>query len=407
MPPNVDPQYPTGRITRKPKSRFASWYLEEAGILTLPAKRDTGSGAPRPIARAAASDPQPEIACDLAALEPLSLVAADGSGEKAEWNELAGRHQCLGCPRPFGRRLRWFVPGRDGRRLGCLLFEAAARTLPDRDAWTGWSDRDRERRLHLALGSSRLLLFPWVRVPNLASRALGMAAARLPDEWQRRHGCRPALLETFIDPTRFDGTCYRAANQWHCFSVLAAPPDFLRQAHSHAVWLFRACAALFRLELTHGPDRSIIRPNQSVPREATMNPSADSLESAIFRGHRLIRWQVAATRETVELPPNGGSGWTSPAGSRLKRPVLRFLEWLRAMIAAIRLMAGGTGGDSSAAPRVRPPGRAGFTHAIAAVTRMAGGIAACQRERPGRSCPGMLSRPDSGRSRKEKATIAS
>lgn len=194
--------------------------LEGFGILTLPEKRDNGSGALPPIRHTAASDPQPGIACDLSALEPLSLCAADGSDGKAEWNELVDRHHCLGCPRPFGPHLRWFVLDRDGRRLGCLLFEAASRTLPARDGWIGWSGRDRERRLHLVLGNSRFIVFPWVTVPNLASRILGMAAARLPGEWERRHGCRPVLCETFIDPTRFDGACYRAAN-WERIGMTA------------------------------------------------------------------------------------------------------------------------------------------------------------------------------------------
>ncbi|MDE0702184.1 MAG: IS4 family transposase [Rhodospirillaceae bacterium] len=194
--------------------------LEGFGILTLPEKRDNGSGALPPIRHTAASDPQPEIACDLSALEPLSLRAADGHAERAEWNELVDRHHYLGCPRPFGPHLRWFVLDRDGRRLGCLLFEAASRTLPARDEWIGWSERDRERRLHLALGNSRFIVFPWVAVPNLASRVLGMAAARLPGEWERRHGCRPVLCETFVDPTRFDGACYRAAN-WERIGMTA------------------------------------------------------------------------------------------------------------------------------------------------------------------------------------------
>ncbi len=194
--------------------------LEGFGILTLPEKRSTGSGALPPICHTAASDPQPEIACELSALEPLSLHAADGPDEKVEWNELVDRHHCLGCPRPFGPHLRWFVLDRDGRRLGCLLFEAASRTLPARDEWIGWSGPDRERRLHLVLGNSRFIVFPWVAVTNLASRVLGMAAARLPGEWERRHGCRPVLCETFIDPTRFDGACYRAAN-WERIGMTA------------------------------------------------------------------------------------------------------------------------------------------------------------------------------------------
>ena len=194
--------------------------LEGFGILTLPEKRDNGSGALPPIRHTVASDPQPGIACDLSVLEPLSLCAADGPDEKAEWNELVDRHHYLGCPRPFGPHLRWFVLDRDGRRLGCLLFEAASRTLPARDDWIEWSGRDRERRLHLVLGNSRFIVFPWVAVPNLASRVLGMAAARLPKEWERRHGCRPVLCETFIDPTRFDGACYRAAN-WERIGMTA------------------------------------------------------------------------------------------------------------------------------------------------------------------------------------------
>ena len=89
-------------------------HLELEGVLTLPSKRDTASGPPRPIRHTAASDPQPEIACRLSDLEPLSLAAADGRAERSEWNELVDRHHPLGCPRPFGPSLRWFILDRDG-----------------------------------------------------------------------------------------------------------------------------------------------------------------------------------------------------------------------------------------------------------------------------------------------------
>ena len=194
--------------------------LEECGVLTLPAKRNTIPGPRAPIARTARSDPGPAIACPLAELEPLSLRPATQERDIADWDALVDRHHGLGCPRPFGPHLRWFVVDGGGRRLGCLLFEAAAKALPARDAWIGWSARDRDRRLHLAVSNSRFLILPWVRVDNLASRALSMAARRLPDEWQQRHGCRPVLCETFVDPTRFDGACYRAAN-WSVIGMTA------------------------------------------------------------------------------------------------------------------------------------------------------------------------------------------
>ena len=78
------------------------------------------TGPPRPIEHTSASDPGPEIACGLSELEPLSLAAADGRAEKSQWNELVDRHHPLGCPRPFGPSLRWFILDRDGRRLGHL-----------------------------------------------------------------------------------------------------------------------------------------------------------------------------------------------------------------------------------------------------------------------------------------------
>ena len=186
--------------------------LEKCGILTLPAKWNTASGPRRAIEHTERSDPGPQIACGLAGLEPLSLHLATEAGEVAEWNELVDRHHWLGCPRPFGPHLRWLVLDREGRRLGCLLFEAAAKTLPARDAWVGWSEADRDRRLYLAVSNSRFIILPWVRVDNLASQALAMAVRRLADEWEQRHACRPVLCETFVDPTRHDSASYRAAN---------------------------------------------------------------------------------------------------------------------------------------------------------------------------------------------------
>jgi hypothetical protein len=76
----------------------------------------------------------------------------------------------------------------------------------------GWSDAERARGLGRIVHHSRFLIPPWVRVRHLASAVLGLAARHLPDDWERAYGVRPLLLETLVDPTRFAGTCYRAAN---------------------------------------------------------------------------------------------------------------------------------------------------------------------------------------------------
>ena len=168
---NLNWTTPKGEYRVSAGLRFLE-HLEECGILTLPEKRNTAAkSAPKPIVHVRASDPQPEIACGLEALEPLVLEEAESPEDVALWNALVDRYHYLGCPRPFGASIRWFVRNRHGRPLAVLLFEAAARMLPARDEWIGWSGTDRERRLHLAVSNSRFLV-----VPAKVEEVMGTAA---------------------------------------------------------------------------------------------------------------------------------------------------------------------------------------------------------------------------------------
>ena len=84
--------------------------------------------------------------------------------------------------------------------------------MAQRDQWIGWSESDRAQRLNWVVANTRFLIFPWVRVRNLASTALSLAARRIGQDWQERYGYAPVLLETFVDGERYRGTCYQAAN---------------------------------------------------------------------------------------------------------------------------------------------------------------------------------------------------
>jgi hypothetical protein len=86
------------------------------------------------------------------------------------------------------------------------------RHLASRDRFIGWSAEVRKRNLHLLAYNSRFLILPWVQVPHLASHILGRMAKLVPRDWQRLFAHPIYWLETFIDPGRFKGTCYRAAN---------------------------------------------------------------------------------------------------------------------------------------------------------------------------------------------------
>ncbi|MBI4585029.1 MAG: DUF4338 domain-containing protein [Planctomycetes bacterium] len=96
--------------------------------------------------------------------------------------------------------------------LGVLGFGASAWKVVPRDRWIGWTDRQRQERLHLIVNNARFLILPWVRCRNLASWALSQCARRLPFDWEGRYAYRPVLIETFVERQRFHGTCYKAAN---------------------------------------------------------------------------------------------------------------------------------------------------------------------------------------------------
>ena len=134
-----------------------------------------------------------------------------GAGERSEWDRLMRAHHYLGLKALVGRSLR-YVAEIDGHWLALLGWASAALKCARRDTWIGWSKTLQWQRIGLIANNSRFLILPSVRVKNLASRILGQNLARLSADWEAAHGHRLLLAETFIDPARFAGTCYRAAN---------------------------------------------------------------------------------------------------------------------------------------------------------------------------------------------------
>jgi hypothetical protein len=187
--------------------------LEAQGVVKLPAKRTRRALAnrlPGEPGWSPRTDPGGELCAPLAAVQPVWLEQAATAESVALWNEYVGRHHYLGYTPPFGCHLRYFV--RSGRGdLGCVLLAGAAKAIAARDRWVGWSRVERLRNLGWVVNNTRFLVFPWVRVPHLASHILGQVARQVGEDWHQRWGYRPLLMETFVDPARFRATCYRAS----------------------------------------------------------------------------------------------------------------------------------------------------------------------------------------------------
>ena len=138
----------------------------------------------------------------------------------------------LGAGRQVGRTLVQIVHLRE-RWAAIFLWGPAAMKLIDRDEWIGWTHRQRAERLGLIVQNRRFLVLAETRMPNLASRAMGLALRQLPEQWEEKHGFRPLLAETFTDIESFEGTCYKASNWQPCGLTKGFEPthraDFYRE----------------------------------------------------------------------------------------------------------------------------------------------------------------------------------
>jgi len=144
-------------------------------------------------------------------LQPLEFVQVRRSPQEALFNSLLEQHHYLGYERPVGEHLKYLVKA-GGQAIACLAWSSAPRHLKLRDRYLGWSEEACRRNVHLLAYNTRFLILPWIEVSHLASHILGRMAKIVPADWQRLYAHPIYWLETFVDTSRFAGTCYRAAN---------------------------------------------------------------------------------------------------------------------------------------------------------------------------------------------------
>lgn len=144
--------------------------------------------------------------------------------EVGQFNFYLEREHYLESSRFAGQSLR-YVAEVNGQWVALLTFSAPALHLKGRERWIGWSARQRARRLGLVANNSRFLVLPErQRYPNLASRVLGLVLRRLSADWQERWGHPVLVVESFVDESRYRGTCYRACG----FEAVGATEGFER-----------------------------------------------------------------------------------------------------------------------------------------------------------------------------------
>jgi hypothetical protein len=186
--------------------------LHRAGEIELPAVRQTSLNpfVRRERPRPPLIDNTP-VSGSLGQLGPIELTQVRRTAQEPLFNSLIEHHHYLGYEQPVGEHLKYLVWAQ-GRPIACSAWSSAPRHLGSRDRYIGWSAEARRRNIRFIAYNTRFLILPWVTVPHLASYLLGRMARLLSQDWERVYGHPIYFLETFVDPERFHGTCYRAAN---------------------------------------------------------------------------------------------------------------------------------------------------------------------------------------------------
>ncbi len=144
-------------------------------------------------------------------LLPVEIEQVRRTDHESLFNGLMEHYHYLTYEQPVGEHLKFLVWAQE-RPIACLAWSSAPRHLGSRDRYIGWSAEARRRNIRFIAYNTRFLILPWIRVPHLASHILGKVTRALPEDWERMYGHPVYFAETFIDPGRFRGTCYRAAN---------------------------------------------------------------------------------------------------------------------------------------------------------------------------------------------------
>lgn len=130
--------------------------------------------------------------------------------EQERFEQLICEHHYLHNANSTGRSLR-YVAEHQGQWLALLMWSSSAYHLKARDAWIGWSETQRRRRLSLVVNNSRFLILPEAHYPNLASRVMGLCLKRLSPDWEQVWGHAVLAAESFVDSQLFRGTSYKVS----------------------------------------------------------------------------------------------------------------------------------------------------------------------------------------------------
>jgi len=158
--------------------------LEAWGHIKLPPLITQKKGYHHKVVITEKSDPNALIFGQVDEYGPIVIEAINNRGQGRLWSEYIQRYHYLGHRNAIGSQQKYFIRFDSGELLGCILYSASAWAVACRD---------------------KFLIFPWIKVKNLASKILSLSAKQVQKDWLERYNFRPVMLESFVDRERFTG----------------------------------------------------------------------------------------------------------------------------------------------------------------------------------------------------------
>lgn len=189
--------------------------LEKEGYIELPPRKKSANNYRRAYYRNRTEvlnkiSIQP-ITGSVEQIKPIELRQVRKTSDEFLWNELVYKYHYLSYRIIVGSHLK-YIAFYKGRPLACLAWGAAIWALQCRDQFIGWTHNQRKKNLKFVVNQTRYLILPWINVKNLASHLLSINIKRLLVDWIQIYAQPIYLLETFVDRSKFCGTCYMASN---------------------------------------------------------------------------------------------------------------------------------------------------------------------------------------------------
>jgi len=199
---------PNGKLKEYP-ARDLLLRLEEHGFIKLPPRKNCNINLKQKSYNQIPLFIKKEL-CGKAGDYPAPVISLS-SQDRYLWEYLVHHYHYLDLSTLVGEHVRHIVFIND-QVVACLAWASAAWKVRARDEFIGWDENVKRKNLYLIANNTRFLVLPWIKVKHLASKVLSQSLKRLTDDWQKKYEHPVYLAETFVDNSRFKGTCYKAAN---------------------------------------------------------------------------------------------------------------------------------------------------------------------------------------------------